>query len=192
MGAGHSLSPVWTSTWWSGGRTAVAGCTCRLPCRLQTRLQRGGRILCTSQRSTSAPVVLNAQGPACHSGFNYRKQGTLSTACFTPTEEPFAEAHPTKHGPERSMPWESTQAANGAFLLSTKAGTHGEAFFHLCVPVSRRNGSLAQCKVGSIVPCFSLTDWSYGPPELFSPHSIPSMLFPGPGRPAVVWVWFTS
>lgn len=62
---------------------AVAGCTCCLPWRLQTRLQLGGRILCTAQDSASAPAILNAQGPACHSGFNYRKQGTLSTACFT-------------------------------------------------------------------------------------------------------------
>lgn len=66
-------------------RMAVAGCTCCLPWRLQTRLQPGGRILCTAQHSASAPAVRNAQGPACHSGFNYRKQGTLSTACFTRT-----------------------------------------------------------------------------------------------------------
>lgn len=109
-----------------------------------------------------APATLNVQGPAIQVLITENRAHYQQLASHE-NEEPFAESHPTKHSLEPSIPWESTQAANGAFLLSTKARTHREAFFHLRVRVSVRNGSLTQCEVGSIVPCFFLTGWSPGP-----------------------------
>lgn len=75
-----------------------------------------------AQPSTSAPAILSAQGPAIQvliteNGAHYQQLASHEN------EEPFAKAHPTKRSPEPSIPWESTQAADGAFLLSTKAGT---------------------------------------------------------------------
>ena len=126
-----------------------------------------------------SPATLNAQGPAIQvliteNGAHYQQLASLEN------EGPFAEAHPTKHSLEPSIPWDSTQAANGAFSALHKGRYSRGSFLHLCVRVCTRNGSLTQCRVGSIVPCFSLADWSHSP-ELPSPH-MPSMLFPGVGQ----------
>lgn len=75
-----------------------------------------------------APAMLNAQGPAIQVLITENRAHYQQLASHE-NEEPFAESHPTKHSLEPSIPWESTQAANGAFLLSTKAHTHREAVF---------------------------------------------------------------
>lgn len=81
-----------------------------------------------AQPSTSAPAILNAQGPAIQVLITENRAHYQQLASHE-NEEPFAEAHPTKHSLGPSIPWESTQAANGAFQPSTKAGTQVEAFF---------------------------------------------------------------
>lgn len=84
-----------------------------------------------AQPSTSAPAIPNAQGPAIWVLITENRAHYQQLASHE-NQEPFAEAHPAKPSPEPSIPWESTLAANGAFLLSTKAGTHAEAF---CISV---------------------------------------------------------
>lgn len=87
------------------------------------------------QHAAPAPAILNVQGPVIQvfiteNGANYQQLASHEN------EEPFAESHPTQHSLEPSIPQESTQASNGAFLLSTKAGTHREAFFiSVCMPL---------------------------------------------------------
>lgn len=78
-----------------------------------------------------APATPNVQGPAIQVLITENRAHYQQLASHE-NEEPFAESHPTKHSLEPSIPWESTQAANGAFLLSTKALLTGKLFSSPC------------------------------------------------------------
>lgn len=107
----------------------------RLAGLLSTLCLAPDKALAMAQFSTQAPApaILNVQGPVIQVLITENRAHYQQLASHE-NEEPFAESHPTKHSLEPSIPWESTQAANGAFLLSTKACTHREAFFiSMCV-----------------------------------------------------------